>query len=817
MKLKQKTGTFRRNLAKMIAGTMLKVDYTRNRTVDDSLTLTFCLTWTIAIAISFGISSFQVHQAVYTIASVHARQAYDKEIGFRRWSEFEDKVSTIVEQPGRTASPMEIFMNRTIVSPSGRVISTANIVNVLNRFHGPVRYREDVGGRLTGLHPTMPENAPDDWEKRALASFTGGASEYIAMFNTQTDEYLRLMRPLVAKKSCIHCHARQGYRSGQIIGGMSIVLPMKIYRSSENHQLAVLSFGHGLLWLLGLAGIMQGTGKILKSRQKLQLLLERTEQLNRVLADETERANTLAYNARKANAAKSEFLANMSHEIRTPMNAIIGMAELMNETELTPRQQHYVSMFQSAGENLLTIINDILDISKIESGHLELEQTGFELASLVRESCEIMSSRATNKGIDLRIVIEPELPAYIIGDPSRIRQVLVNLVGNSVKFTKKGFIRVNVESARKPGQEGRENAESLLRFSVEDSGIGIPADKISVIFDKFTQSSSSTTREYGGTGLGLAISKRLVRLMGGEISVRSREGQGSCFTFTIPLIAAPSPGLPAVTEPADIKGARILVIDDKAENREILRETLSGSGASVTEAETGRMAIRTFRRASRRGKPFELVMLDGRLPDINGNEIAETLRKQEAPDAACLMLSSDPSKEDFETLRKLGLPPPLVKPVKRQKLLEAVSLALAAKRTQSGNGLESRRILIAEDNPDNQILISAFLDDSPHSIDIAENGVEAVEKFEKNSYDLVLMDIQMPMMDGYDATRKIRSLENNQRRTKTPIIALTAHATTDERQKCLDAGCDGHLTKPIKKSKLLEAIRFSTRTDSRKS
>jgi signal transduction histidine kinase/CheY-like chemotaxis protein len=788
---------------------MIRAEYRHKSRGDEGLTLTFCLTWTIAIAISFGISSFQVHQAVYTIASVHARQAFDKEIGFRRWSEFEDKVSTIVEQPGHTASPMDLFMNRTIVSPSGRVISTANIVNVPNRFHGPVRYREDVGGRLTGLRPTMPENTPDGWEKSSLASFTRGTPESIAISGEQADEYLHLMRPLVAKKSCIHCHARQGYRPGQIIGGMSIVLPMKIYRSSENHQLAVLSFGHGLLWLLGLAGIMQGTGKILKSRQKLQMLLERTEQLNSVLAEETERANTLADNARKANAAKSEFLANMSHEIRTPMNAIIGMAELMNETELTPRQQHYVSMFQSAGENLLIIINDILDISKIEAGHLELEQTGFELASLVRDSCEIMASRATDKGVELRIITEPDLPAYIVGDPSRIRQVLVNLVGNAVKFTKKGSITVNVESVNNQGQAEKEHDEKLLMFSVKDSGIGIPADKQSVIFDNFTQSSSSTTREYGGTGLGLAISKRLVKLMGGDISVQSKEGQGSCFTFTIPLIVAPSSILPAHAEPADIRGVKILVIDDKAENREILRETLSGSGAAVTEADTGRKAIRTFRKAVRSGDPFELVMLDGSLPDINGSEIAKTISgPPDAPEAACLMLSSDPSKEDFETLRQLGLPPPLVKPVKRQKLLEAVSLALAAKRNSTGNGLESKRILIAEDNPDNQVLISAFLADSPHSIDIACNGLEAVEKFEKNSYDLVLMDIQMPMMDGYDATRKIRTLENSQRKTKTPIIALTAHATTDERQKCLNAGCDGHLTKPIKKARLLEAIRF---------
>ncbi|NTU91402.1 MAG: response regulator [Chlorobiaceae bacterium] len=790
----------------------------RPRKVFDSLTLTFAFTWTLAIAFSLGISSWQMHQAVHNIATVHAQQAYEKEYGFRRWNEFTDKAFTIVEQPGQTALPIDLFMNRTIVSPSGRVISTANIANVPNRFHSPVRDNDEFGSRLTGFVPTLPENVPDTWEKQALASLRSGQSEVVSITRNGSKHYLRLMRPLVATKACLQCHAAQGFRTGNIIGGLSIMLPMNIYRSSEKHQLAALSIGHGIFWFLGLVGIRLGTRKIRRSREKLELLLEHTEQLNRVLAEETDRANALADKARKASAAKSEFLANMSHEIRTPMNAIIGMAELMNETDLTPRQQHYVTMFQSAGENLLNIINDILDISKVEAGHLELEQTGFILSDLVVGTCDIISERASNKGIEFSIRKSKGLPEYVVGDPARIRQILVNLVGNAIKFTKKGSITVSMEVVEpSAGQNGSKDHKAVVRFDVADTGIGIPEDKIPIIFDNFTQSSSSTTREYGGTGLGLAISKRLVTLMGGEISVTSKVGEGSCFTFTVPLVVTEAPDPGSRNEPADINGANILVVDDNPANREILRETLSVAGAMVTESENGLTALQTFEKARNMGTPFELVVLDGRLPDITGSEVAERIRKDKLLNTACLLLSSDPQKEDFTTFRELGLPTPLVKPVKRQALLEAVSLALAAKRTPGGMGSEKRSILIAEDNPDNQVLISAFLNDSPHDVDMAVNGSEAVDKFRSRTYDLVLMDIQMPVMDGYEATRRIRSYEKESGADRTPILALTAHATTEERQKCLDAGCDGHLTKPIKKSKLLEAIRYCSRVTSQES
>jgi signal transduction histidine kinase/DNA-binding response OmpR family regulator len=791
---------------------MSMTDTGRTQPAPDNLTLIFAIAWTLAIALSLGISAWQMHQAVRNIATVHARQAFDKEFGFRRWNEFKDKAFTLVEKPGQTTSPVDLFINRTIVSPSGRVISTTNISNVPNRFHNPVSERGEFGSRLTGFVPTLPENAPDAWEKSALEAFRNGERETVSIHVVGKKEYLRLMRPLPAKRACLQCHSAQGFRQGNIIGGLSMMIPMQVYRTAETDQLAALSAGHFLFWILGLGGIRIGARKINRTREGLQRLVEHTERLNRVLTEESDRANALADKARKASAAKSEFLANMSHEIRTPMNAIIGMAELMRETELTPRQQHYVSMFQSAGENLLNIINDILDISKVEAGHIELEKTSFDLAELVASSCEIMAEKASNKGIAFSIVNGHDLPGFVVGDPVRLRQIIVNLVGNAVKFTRSGAITVSLEVVNSPAEcDPPQSRTSTVCFSVTDTGIGIPENKIPIIFDNFTQSSSSTTREYGGTGLGLAISKRLVELMEGEISVYSREGEGSRFSFTLPFVVSEAQAPVSDCELADINGTRILIVHKNPANRELLRELLSGAGAIVAEAESGLMAMDAFEKSRKADTPFELVVLDEDLQDIIGSEIAELVRRNRPFASSCLLLSTDPQKEDFTTSRELGLPAPMVKPVKRQALIDTVRLAVAARRNPQDGIDDKRKLLIAEDNPDNQMLIEAYLEGSPHELHLAVNGTDAVEKFMNNEYDLVLMDIQMPGMDGYEATRRIRSLERRTRRLKTPILALTAHATTEERQKCLDAGCDGHLTKPIKKSKLLEAIRHCSR------
>lgn len=518
-----------------------------------------------------------------------------------------------------------------------------------------------------------------------------------------------------------------------------------------------------------------------------------------------------------ANVAKSEFLASMSHEIRTPMNAIIGMAELLNETPLTTEQRKYVDVFCTAGETLLNIINDILDLSKVEAGQITLEKTNLDLRELVEKVCEVMALRAHEKDLELACRLMPEVPVHLIGDPVRLRQVLTNLVGNAIKFTESGEVVLEVGLAEaSPG--GEEESEPItLLFSVKDTGIGIPPEKLEYIFDKFTQADTSTTRRYGGTGLGLPITKRLVELMGGRITVTSQPGQGSTFSFTIRLPRQPAPSEPHIIPIADLRRLKILIVDDNATNRLILRETLSNWEAVVDEAPSGVSGLEKLRKARDAGAPYRLVLLDYRMPGTDGFQVAEAI--QEDPSlvgTTLLMLTSDLRSGDLACVRTLGVAGCLVKPVKRAELRQAINLALSRTHDQPKalvptqpqlrEDQEALRILLVDDSADNRMLIEAYLKKRSYQIDLAENGELAVAQFKSGTYDLVLMDMQMPVMDGYTATRIIRQWESQSGLKPTPIIALTAFALKEEVRKSLEAGCDAHLTKPIKKATLLETL-----------
>ncbi|TAN49730.1 MAG: response regulator [Methylococcaceae bacterium] len=523
--------------------------------------------------------------------------------------------------------------------------------------------------------------------------------------------------------------------------------------------------------------------------------------------------------AQAASIAKSQFLASMSHEIRTPMNAIIGMADLLQDTPLTDEQKEYVHIFHLAGENLLNLINDILDLSKVEAGRIVLEHLPFDLSKIVENTCDVLAVRAHEKHLEVACDIDPEVPLNLVGDPTRLRQVLFNLVGNAIKFTEQGEVLVEI-GRHNSGHDDGKTVELL--FSVSDTGIGIEPDVREHIFDKFSQADSSTTRLYGGTGLGLTISKGLVELMGGRIWLESEPGKGSTFFFTARFNVADRPQpehhhLGSHTELQDIK---VLIVDDNDTNRLILNRVLTGWGMRVGEADNGPEGLAKLARARTEGKPYRLLLLDGRMPVMDGFQVAELIRDNPAlVGLTVMMLTSDNRKNDSVRARELGVETYMVKPIKRKELLNGLLKALSALQKPADAvpvatalpDIGALRILLVEDYVYNRKVVQGYLKNTRAQVDIAENGQLALEHFKMGRYDLVLMDMQMPIMDGYTATREIRRYERDRGLTPTPIIALSAFALEEEISKSLQAGCDDHLSKPIKKRELLECLaRYGT-------
>ena len=518
--------------------------------------------------------------------------------------------------------------------------------------------------------------------------------------------------------------------------------------------------------------------------------------------------------AERANQAKSLFLANMSHDIRTPMNGIIGMTELCLDTSLTGEQGEYLGMVKSSADSLLSLLNDILDFSKIEGDMIELEQIDFNLRNAVEDTIKSLAYLAHNKGLELVCRIHREVPVALVGDPGRLRQVIVNLAGNALKFTEKGEVVVEV------ALEDESEDEVTLHFLVKDTGIGIPLEKQEKIFQAFSQADESTTRQYGGTGLGLSISSRLSSMLGGKIWVESEPGEGATFHFTAKFGLLKEPVPPRKMALTDLRGSPTLVIDDNATNREILEETLLNWGMTPTVVK-GEDALRALEDAESSDNPFSLVLLDATASEKGGFAIgAEMSANPKWAVPMIMMTSSVGMRGDGELCRKLGIAAYLTKPIKRSELFDAILTVLNMGGTYPGKHdlvtkhsiRESKarlRVLVAEDNPVNQKLAQKLLKKMGHVVDLAGNGREAVDAFSRAAFDVILMDVQMPEMDGFAATLAIREKEKADG-GHTPIIAMTAHAMKGDREKCLDAGMDGYVSKPIQVPKLAEVIESLT-------
>ncbi len=751
--------------------------------------------WTLVLILIIVWNWSELTASAQDQAATTLRITIEKDLLIRHWATEKGGIYAEVDDNTPPNPYLGYIEEQNLTTPSGRRLTLLNPAYMMRQIHEIGWEEHGVYSRLISLNPVNPGNLADSWESEALKIVEEEAlPELSALVGMDGELTMRLLQPFYTEESCLACHAEHGHQVGDMRGAISAATSIDPFLANVYSKQVSTTAGYTLIWLLGFLGIGWATHLMTAATREAEV----------------------------ANKTKGEFLATMSHEIRTPMNVIVGMSDLLSSDELTEEHQEFAGMIKDSAESLRTIINDILDFSKMEVGRLELEQTSFDLISLVENTVSFLALRAHAKDLELLLDIKDNVPRIIKADPNRLKQILINLLDNAIKFTDKGEVALTVEKTGGAGFYTGRAASDRLCFSVRDTGPGIPEDKQDLLFQSFSQLDGSNTRNFEGTGLGLAICKKLVEMMGGSINVISRLDEGSTFSFTIPIIKPADKDIPKEREKilpsGDLKFLRALIIDDNISNCIIARRIFTRLGITAVTATSGSEGLEILKNADKEGLPFDLVLLDQQMPETNGFQVAEKIRKdKEIRSMLVMMLSSIDMQHSIARCRENGLDNYVVKPLRQSELLKKIHDLLHKSRqepipediapctTIPEPAKRNLEILLVEDKPMNRKLASVLLEKKGWKVTTANSGRHALEILDSRTFDLVLMDIQMPELDGIEATRLIRVRERATGE-HTPIVAMTAHAMHGDEKKYLDAGMDGYVFKPINSKELYRIV-----------